>query len=137
MRSSSHIGMEITTSIVLYAGLSPAQLKPRLEQLSVDNEIVKMKEGDEWHPGLSIIDTSGHSSHDHSVLIRFNKKTIVAAGDSIVSKMYYHKREFFPNERMKDHLEALNASSDRIVEVADIIIPGHDGPFYNYLKSNL
>lgn len=121
---------------VLYAGLSPAQIKPRLEQLSVDNEIVKMKEGDDWHPGLGILDTLGHSNHDHSVIIRFKKKTLVATGDSIVSKMYYHKREFFPNERMEGHLDELNASFDRIVEVADIIIPGHDGPFYNYLKSN-
>jgi glyoxylase-like metal-dependent hydrolase (beta-lactamase superfamily II) len=108
-----------------------------MQQLSADNEIKKMKESDEWHPGLSIMDTSGHSSHDHSVVIEFKKKTIVAAGDSIVSKMYYHKREFFPNERMESHLNELNASFDRIVNIADIIIPGHDGPFYNYLKETI
>lgn len=119
---------------VVYAGLPPSQVTSNLRQISADNEIVKMKEGENWLPGLRIMETSGHSSHDHSVVMNFKNKTIVAAGDAIVSKMYYHRREFFPNERAKDHLEELNRSFDRIVDMADIIIPGHDGPFFNYLS---
>ncbi|NHJ12719.1 MAG: MBL fold metallo-hydrolase [Candidatus Thorarchaeota archaeon] len=119
---------------VFYAGLSPSQIRPKLKQISADNEIVKMDEGVDWHPGLRIMETSGHSSHDHSVVMNFKKMTVVAAGDAIVSKMYYHRHEFFPNERVKDHLEELNRSFNRIVDVADIIIPGHDGPFFNYLS---
>ncbi|TFG07569.1 MBL fold metallo-hydrolase [Candidatus Thorarchaeota archaeon] len=122
-------------SRVLYAGLSQSEVKSKLRQISADNEIVKMKEEDDWHPGMRIMETSGHSSHDHSVVMKLKKMTVVAAGDAIVSKMYYHHREFFPNERLKDHLEELKRSFERIVNVADIIIPGHDGPFFNYLRN--
>jgi hypothetical protein len=60
----------------------------------------------------------------------------VATGDSIVSKMYYHTETFFPNERMKNHLGELKDSFKRIIDFADFIIPGHDGPFYNYKKGD-
>ena len=58
----------------------------------------------------------------------------IASGDSIVSKMYYETKTFYPNNRVDKYREDLLASYDRIVNQADFIIPGHDAPFLNYRK---
>ncbi|MHA2003775.1 MAG: MBL fold metallo-hydrolase [Candidatus Thorarchaeota archaeon] len=121
---------------ILYAGCPPRFVRDRMETMSAVNETEKLKEGDDWHSGLSIIGTPGHSDHDHSVLINYKKKVFVAAGDSIVSKMYYHTETFFPNQRMEKHIMQLKYSFQRIVDIADFVIPGHDGPFYNYKKGS-
>jgi glyoxylase-like metal-dependent hydrolase (beta-lactamase superfamily II) len=97
---------------------------------------VKLCEGDEWHSGIDIIKTDGHTSHDHSVRMHWNGKTYIATGDAIVSKMYYETKTFFPNHRVDKHRDDLLASYDKIVNQADFIIPGHDAPFYNYKKSD-
>ena len=119
---------------VFYAGCPARSIKNRMTQMNAENETIKLREGEDWHSGLSIIDTAGHSDHDHSVLINYRNKVFVAAGDSIVSKMYYHTESFFPNQRMEKHLTQLMDSFHRIIDIADFIIPGHDGPFYNYKK---
>ena len=122
---------------VYYAGCSPGYVKKNLDLLSVDNEFLKLNEGDEWHSGLEIISTSGHSDHDHSIAIHHQGKVFVAAGDAIVSKMYYHTETFFPNNRVTQFQKELRESFRKIVERADFIIPGHDGPFLNYKKGKL
>jgi len=122
---------------VYYAGCSPSYVKKNLNVISADNETLRLKEGDAWHSGLEIFSTDGHSDHDHSVAIRFERKEFVAAGDAIVSKMYYHTNTFFPNNRVIEFQEELRTSFRKIVERADFIIPGHDGPFLNYKKGEL
>jgi glyoxylase-like metal-dependent hydrolase (beta-lactamase superfamily II) len=121
---------------ILYAGCPPRFVRDRMETIPAVNETEKLEEGDEWHSGLSLIDTAGHSNHDHSVLINYRKKVFVATGDSIVSKMYYHTETFFPNQRMEKYIAQLKDSFQRIIGIADFIIPGHDGPFYNYKKGS-
>jgi N-acyl homoserine lactone hydrolase len=120
---------------VYYAGCSPGYVKKNLDVISADNETLKLKEGDDWHSGLEIFSTDGHSDHDHSIAVRYKRKEFVAAGDSIVSKMYYHTETFFPNNRATNFQKELRASFRKIVGRADYIIPGHDGPFLNYKKS--
>jgi hypothetical protein len=83
------------------------------------------------------MDTHGHSDHDHSVVICYKRKDFIAVGDSIVSKMYYHTETFFPNNRSEKFHDEHVASFRRIVELADYIIPGHDGPFINYKRGEL
>jgi glyoxylase-like metal-dependent hydrolase (beta-lactamase superfamily II) len=124
-------------AIVHYAGCAPSQVKKILDEIEAENETVKLKEGEEWHSGLEIMDTHGHTDHDHSVIIRYKKKNYVATGDSIVSKMYYHTGTFFPNARVEKFHDEHIASFKKIVERADFIIPGHDGPFVNYKKDEL
>lgn len=119
---------------ITYAGIRKPRVVSYLKNMSIDNEIAELKEGEEWHPGIEIISTLGHTNHDHSVVINFKKKTFVVTGDSIVSKMYYHHGTFFPNRDMDTNIDQLRASFQRIIDYADIIIPGHDGPFYNYKK---
>ena len=122
---------------VYYAGCSQGYVKKNLGVISADNETLKLKEGDDWHSGLEIFSTDGHSDHDHSIAIRYKRKEFVAAGDSIVSKMYYHTETFFPNTRVTKFQKELRASFRKIVGRADYIIPGHDGPFLNYKKGKV
>jgi glyoxylase-like metal-dependent hydrolase (beta-lactamase superfamily II) len=122
---------------VYYAGCSASTVIKSFEHISAENETVKLEEGDDWHSGLEIMDTHGHTDHDHSVIIRYKKKNYVAVGDSIVSKMYYHTETFFPNARVEKFHDEHVASFKKITEKADFIIPGHDGPFVNYKKDKL
>jgi len=119
---------------VYYAGCSQSFVRKKLGLISAENEILKLKEGQDWHRGMEIISTDGHSDHDHSIVIHYKKKVFVAAGDAIVSKMYYHTETFFPNNRVVSFQEHLKASFRKIVAKADFIIPGHDGPFVNYKR---
>lgn len=121
---------------VYYAGCPLSLVKKNLEFISAENDTMKLNEGDEWHPGLEILDTHGHTDHDHSVVVRYNKMNFVVAGDSIVSKMYYHTETFFPNDRVERFHDEHVVSFKTIIEAADFIIPGHDGPFFNYKKKS-
>ena len=122
---------------VTYAGISEGVVKKHLKDLAEGRELVKLSEGEDWHSGMTVISTTGHTSHDHSVIMRFKNKTYIASGDAIVSKMYYETKTFFPNNRVAEHKSDLIASYDKIVSQADFIIPGHDGPFLNYKKEKL
>jgi hypothetical protein len=51
--------------------------------------------------------------------------------------MYYHTETFFPNARVEKFYDEHVSSFKKIIGKADFIIPGHDGPFYNYKKDEL
>ena len=120
---------------IFYAGVIPSFVRNRLKSYSVTSEYSRLDENDEWHMGMKILSTPGHAGiSDHSVMIRFQRKSFVVASDIIVSKSFYHNRAFWPNEWMEKNLGLLKSSYDKIVELADVIIPGHDAPFNNYLK---
>jgi glyoxylase-like metal-dependent hydrolase (beta-lactamase superfamily II) len=122
---------------VIYAGISESVVKKHLRDNAEGREFVNLREGEDWHSGMTIISTTGHSSHDHSVKLRFKNNTYIASGDAIVSKMYYETKTFFPNSRVIDYKNDLIASYDKIVSQADFIIPGHDGPILNYKKEKI
>jgi len=119
---------------IFYAGIGASVVKKHLRDNSDSRELVRLCEGDDWHTGMDIISTIGHTSHDHSVRMRWNNKIYIASGDAVMSKMYYETKTFFPNHRVDKHRDELLASYDKIVNQADFIIPGHDTPFYNYRK---
>ena len=120
---------------VTYAGIGLSVIKKHLGPESENRELVKLREADEWHSGMELLSTTGHSSHDHSVKISLKDKVCIASGDAIVSKMYYNTKTFFPNHRVEKYKDDLLASYDKIVSRADFIIPGHDTPFINYKKN--
>ena len=111
---------------IIYAGISKNVVKRHLGNHAEEYELAKLCEGDSWHSGIELISTIGHTSHDHSVKMNWNGKTYIASGDSIVSKMYYETKTFFPNHRVDKHRDEHVASYDKIVSQADFIIPGHD-----------
>ena len=122
---------------VTYAGISQSIVKKHLKAVAEGRELVRLSEGEDWHSGMEILSTDGHTSHDHSVKMHLKDKIYIASGDAIVSKMYYETKTFFPNHRVEEHKDDLLASYDKIVSQADFIIPGHDGPFFNYKKEKL
>ena len=86
---------------------------------------------------MEVISTPGHAGRsDYSVAIQFQRRIFVVAGDIITTRSFYHNRSFWPNEYMERNLEELRNSYNKIVGIADVIIPGHDVPFNNYLKSS-
>jgi N-acyl homoserine lactone hydrolase len=80
----------------------------------------------EVHPGVRIMHTPGHTPGHVSVVVDTEEGTCVIAGDAIPTKENYDKmtppRECFDTEMAIE-------SMGRIIEIADIIIPGHGAPF--------
>jgi glyoxylase-like metal-dependent hydrolase (beta-lactamase superfamily II) len=122
---------------ITYAGISPSYVKKYLKEFANGRKLVRLSEGEDWHSGMELISTTGHTGHDHSVKMQLKNKIYIAVGDAIVSKMYYETKTFFPNHRSEKYREDLIASYDKIVRQADFIIPGHDAPFLNYKKDLL
>ncbi|MDY6958667.1 MAG: MBL fold metallo-hydrolase [Halobacteriota archaeon] len=76
---------------------------------------------------ISMIKTPGHCPGHISVVFNDGGKVVVASGDAIPTKNNYIER--VPPRLHTDRAEAMR-SFYKIVEIADIIIPGHDEPFF-------
>jgi len=66
--------------------------------------------------GVEIIQTPGHSHRDSSVVVRAEKLYIIA-GDAIIEGII--RKNSFTNEQER-------ASAKKILEMAEVIIPGHN-----------
>ena len=107
--------------------------------LSIEDErIVEVEDGDEIEPGVRIIDTPGHSVGHVSVAVDNEDGTSVITGDALhYATAALTKRNpivFWDEEQAADSIE-------RVVDLADVIYPGHDRPFrltsngdINYLR---
>jgi N-acyl homoserine lactone hydrolase len=85
----------------------------------------KLKEGDVVAPGVWIMETPGHTLESISVVCESSRR-IVMAGDAIPLMGNYLKG--VPPRIHVDRYLAMK-SMDRIIEVADLVVPGHDSPF--------
>ena len=79
---------------------------------------------------IEIIETPGHSWDCMTIIAKMDT-TYAITGDAIPIKGNF--LEWIPPVVHVDAQEALK-SMQKIVEVADIIIPGHDSPFKNEKK---
>ena len=75
--------------------------------------------------GVRVLATPGHSPDSISVVVRA-EETVVLAGDALPTMGNYLKK--VPPALHTDRNLAL-ASMVRIMEIADIVVPGHDRPF--------
>ncbi len=82
-------------------------------------------EGEMIASGVRVMATPGHSPDSISVVVQA-KKTVVLAGDALPTMGNYLKK--VPPALHTDRNLAL-ASMLRIMEMADIVVPGHDLPF--------
>ncbi|MCS7143965.1 MAG: MBL fold metallo-hydrolase [Archaeoglobaceae archaeon] len=73
---------------------------------------------------VKIIETPGHIDGHISVVF---DRSIVVAGDAIPTKDNYLKRVI---PRFHTDAKKARESMEKIIEIAKIIIPGHDGPIY-------
>jgi len=83
------------------------------------------KDGDMIAPAVYIMATPGHSPDSISVMVEADQ-TVVVAGDALPTLGNYLKK--VPPALHTD-LDLALASMNRIMEIADIVIPGHDLPF--------
>ena len=66
------------------------------------------------------------------MVIDFNDRRLVVAGDAIVSKCYYDRDTVYIYNRDFISEGMALESMEKIKSVADIIIPGHGQPFQNW-----
>jgi len=85
----------------------------------------RLKEGDHVAPGVWIMETPGHTLDSISVVCDSSKR-IVMAGDALPLMGNYLK--WVPPRLHVDRGLAMKSMA-RIVEVADLVVPGHDSPF--------
>jgi N-acyl homoserine lactone hydrolase len=85
----------------------------------------RLKEGDVVVPGVWIMETPGHTLDSISVVCHTSRR-IVVAGDAIPLMGNYLK---WVPPRLHVDRELAMKSMARIVEVADLVVPGHDLPF--------
>jgi N-acyl homoserine lactone hydrolase len=85
----------------------------------------RLKEGDVVAPGVWIMETPGHTLDSISVVCE-SARRIVIAGDALPLMGNYLK--CVPPRLHVDRDLAMKSMA-RIVEVADLVVPGHDSPF--------
>jgi len=93
-------------------------------------------DGEEIAPGVRVLATPGHSPDSISVLVDAaiqqgdgmapTSRRVVIAGDALPTLGNFQKR--VPPAVHYDRALAV-ASMNKIIEMADIVIPGHDRPF--------
>ncbi|WP_371804949.1 MBL fold metallo-hydrolase [Candidatus Lokiarchaeum ossiferum] len=122
---------------LFFAGVSEKYVMQRLAKIGMTMDIFQLKSNTEWHEGISTLATPGHNKSHHSIIINYNEKCLICAGDAIVAKGYYDFDEIYPYNgdfySKKIALQSMHA----MIQRADIIIPGHDQPFQNWRKKNI
>jgi glyoxylase-like metal-dependent hydrolase (beta-lactamase superfamily II) len=89
--------------------------RPQLSLISGELEVL---------PGIRVIKTPGHSGGHISVVLNVDGKRVVLAQDAVK-----HRGELASGHAAGAFDEvAAKASIRRIAELADIVVPGHDGP---------
>jgi glyoxylase-like metal-dependent hydrolase (beta-lactamase superfamily II) len=83
------------------------------------------KDGDVIAPGVRVMASPGHSPDSISVIVETDL-TIVIAGDALPTFGNFQK-EVPP--ALHTDLALAKASMSKIIEIADIVVPGHDLPF--------
>jgi glyoxylase-like metal-dependent hydrolase (beta-lactamase superfamily II) len=92
---------------------------------------------DEQFAGCDIFPTPGHTSLHCSLLIKSWDLNIVVAGDAIVSQSYYDHKKTWQYNSGNLGVEACEKAMDKIISIADYIIPGHGHPFQNYRMNKI
>jgi glyoxylase-like metal-dependent hydrolase (beta-lactamase superfamily II) len=95
--------------------------------------IIFLKEGDKF-ADCTVLPTPGHTQGHCSLLANFMDLHLVIAGDAIVSQSYFNQGKVWPYNLGNLGDIPCIASMNRIIDLADYIIPGHGHPFQNYKK---
>ncbi|MCU0637980.1 MAG: MBL fold metallo-hydrolase [Methanothrix sp.] len=84
-----------------------------------------VRNGDLIAPDVLVLASPGHSPDSISIVVK-NEFTIVIAGDALPTLGNFQK--MVPPALHTD-IALAKASMSRIIEIADIVVPGHDLPF--------
>lgn len=100
---------------------------PRWTKAILDGlELRQATEGAELVPGVQVVEAPGHSPGTIALAVRTQEGTAVVAGDAIQNSRVAQERRnalVFWNERQA------NQSVAKLVELADVVYPGHDQAF--------
>lgn len=77
-------------------------------------------------PGIELIHLPGHTHGLTGLIFRAVEGRVVLAADSVMTKDYFQAKQGYFNNV---DLEATMRSIERIAEIADVVIPGHDNYF--------
>ncbi len=94
--------------------------------LEIQRRIEEIEEGDEIEPGVRVLHTPGHSVGSICVSAETGEGLAVVSGDVLHYSSAALTRR---NPTVFWSEEQASQSIDRIVEMADVIYPGHDRPF--------
>ncbi|MHA1341337.1 MAG: MBL fold metallo-hydrolase [Promethearchaeota archaeon] len=97
-------------------------------------EFIRLNEKDTF-AGCKLFPTPGHTKLHCSLLLEFDENIICVAGDAIVSQSYYDNNEVWIYNSGNLGVDLCKKSMQKIINIADLIIPGHGHPFYNYKKT--
>lgn len=84
-----------------------------------------LRDGEHIAKGVTVIETPGHTYDSISVVCDSDMKIIIS-GDALPTLNNYLKHT---PPRIHSDLELAGRSMDRIIEAAELVIPGHDRPF--------
>ena len=76
--------------------------------------------------GVEIIPTPGHTLSHHSLRFECDGRTVVVAGDAVMTRDFWANRQGFLNSV---DFELAAKTIDRLAGLADVIVPGHDNCF--------
>ncbi|MDQ3443332.1 MAG: MBL fold metallo-hydrolase [Chloroflexota bacterium] len=84
--------------------------------------------GPELIPGVTVVETPGHSAGHASLVFESEGKRIAVAGDAAMTREFFQHRDYYFNTVDPD---AAVTSIQIIAGAADIVVPGHDNHFLN------
>ncbi len=115
-------GLESFSKAKWLAAPGVADMLNRTAQLSKQIESVESRLLD----AVDIIATPGHTAHHHALRFDCEGRSIVTAGDAVATLDFFRDRHGFYNSVDFDQAKR---SMDKLAEIADIIVPGHDNYF--------
>ncbi len=83
--------------------------------------------GEKLAPGVHLFPAAGVTPGSAALLLAQPSRTIVVAGDAVVTQQYFEAGRVF--EQVSD-LAGAQESFAEIVDIADQIVPGHDNAFH-------
>ena len=86
---------------------------------------VKVGEGSVLAEGVTVIETPGHTAGSISVFVRSDVHHLIC-GDALPTRSNYES--MVPPAVHVDRRLAVS-SMERVIETADVVVPGHDAPF--------
>ncbi|XP_043933195.1 metallo-beta-lactamase domain-containing protein 1 [Protopterus annectens] len=82
---------------------------------------------------VEIFPTPGHTGCDTSVLVKGTAAgTVVVAGD-----LFECEEDYTTWQELSENLDVQQRNRDRVLEIADVVIPGHGSPFRVHKQEKL